>query len=124
MKNTVVHNSSSLTERLSILKQERQQLEGEIARGLSGIVTIIKDPVPYAKEAIRELALDKNVQQDLLKAGIYFAADYVIDKYIYKKTDGFLSGLLNKFRETESENKNGDVLRDILNIFTRKKRNA
>jgi hypothetical protein len=109
-----------LHEKIKSLKEERVQLEDGISRRLAGIEAAIANPAPYIKAVVADLIVDKEVQKDLLKTGVHFTADYLIDKYLPGEKDAFVSGLLGSLRKKAGDGTSGFILNVLSRLFTKK----
>jgi hypothetical protein len=121
MKELITTSAGLLESELKNLKNERDILESRIARKLNGIHSILENPAPYLKNTLSELAADKKVQKDLLKMGLHFTADYVIDKYMFKTADTFFTGLVSKLKSREENNDYRGILDGLSKLFARSK---
>lgn len=120
MENTTTLLQYRLREKIKILAAERDKLEEALTSRLAGMEAAVANPAPYIKTVLADLAGDKAVQNDLLKTGVHFTADYLIDKYLPKEKDAFISGLLGSLRKKAGSGTSGFILDALSSLFTKK----
>ena len=120
MKNATTLIHYRLREKIRALETERGVLESRIYGNLAEFQQLADNPTPLLKKFAAGIAEDKDLQNDLLKAGVHFAADYLIDKYLPHDKESSISGLLNNLK-TKNTGKTSGVLSDLLSALFSKK---
>lgn len=118
MEAWMIKPQEQLQRELKTLRTERDVLESRLAKRLAALHAIAENPVPYLKKTIKELAADKEVDQDLLKAGLRAAVNYAVDRYIPDNRESFFSGLLTRLRG--NRNSYATILGSLLKWFERR----
>ncbi len=120
MKNTPTLLQYQLREKIHALKAEREVLETRIYGNMAELQQLATNPAPVLKKVLAGIADDKDLQNDLLKVGVHFTADYLIDKYLPHHKESFVSELLNNLK-SKNTSKTGGVLLDIVSKLLSKK---
>jgi hypothetical protein len=126
MKNKEINNLLSLNQRIAELRFQKYIQEEELKVQLKDFVKTL-NPLVMAKESIRELARDKEVQFDLTKVGLNMGANFLIEKVIgrNKSVKGFLSSILIEKVSTAFINNNAPkIISGIAKIFNKNTQQA
>lgn len=109
-----------LAEKMKALQLEVAEAEQRLLNRIDAIQRTIDRPAPYVKALLNELADDREVQNDLVKAGVHAAADCLIDKYLVKEPPAFLEQVLGRARKIAGKGIPGLVI-DALSGLLKKR---
>jgi len=117
-----MENRKNLEVKLTSLRGKLQDQEDLINREISQIYNNLKNPAPYIKSTVKELASDTDFRKDLLKIGLSSLIKYFANRE--KKSsatgDSLASLLLERFvRSSEGDEEPG--LFQIIKSFFKKK---
>ncbi len=117
METRHIVNYRLLKEEIRSLKTERKEQEERIAKQLNEVVKVIQDPAPVLKNTLHKLAKDQEVRGDLLKVGIHYAGDFLVDTLIQKKGPALIAGLLSKLEDKTKDSSIGKIIRSLGQLF-------
>ena len=95
MEYTAIHNHATLALRIMEMKAEKSRQEDDLKytfREFAGTFS----PLSMLKDSMKGLAKDKELQTDLLKAGLNLGTDFIIERVLGRNHSikGFLSSIL------------------------------
>ncbi len=117
METQHIVNYRLLKEEIRSLKIERKEQEERIVKQLNEVVKVIQDPAPILKNTLHKLAKDEEVRGDLLKVGIHYAGDFLVDTLIQKKGPALIAGLLSKLEDKTKDSSIGKIIRSLGQLF-------
>jgi len=94
-KNSNITDHATLTQRILQLKDDKKIQEVELRHSVNTAFSSL-NPLNMLKQSLHEFVEDKDVKSDILKAGVNFGANLLIDKSLgkYRSIKGFLSSVL------------------------------
>jgi len=84
MNGESIINHTALREKIARLKLERDKYETSIRQDLQQLQATVRNPVPFIKRSVHELASSNDFRTDLIGAGLNLALSYFSKK---KKTE-------------------------------------
>lgn len=117
METQHIVNYRLLKEEIRSLKIERKEQEERIVKQLNEVLKVIQDPAPILKNTLHKLAKDEEVRGDLLKVGIHYAGDFLVDTLIQKKGPALIAGLLSKLEDKTKDSSIGKIIRSLGQLF-------
>lgn len=110
MKTQHITTYRILQEEIRTLKEETKEQEELISKQAGELYNKVLNPAPIIKNTIHTLAKDTEVKSDLLKIGIHYAGDFLVDTLIQKKGSTVLAGLLDKLQLKAGNGKIGGLI--------------
>jgi hypothetical protein len=117
MSNTA---TQQLQLRIEQLELERKKLESVIINDVKFISATIKNPAPYIRSTVAELAAEKTFFVDLMTIVLQYVTSYVAGKIGRNVSNsGFFSELFKSFNEQEGD-KTSVILNLVKSLFRKK----
>lgn len=113
MKTQHITTYRILQEEIRSLQEETKEQEELISKQAGELYNKILNPAPIIKNTIHTLAKDTEVKSDLLKIGIHYAGDFLVDSLIQKKGSVVIAGLLDKLQSKAGTGKIGNLLGNL-----------
>ena len=95
METTTILNHTELVNKILQLRQQKAIEDAALKATFKEFVGSL-DPISLAKKSLHDLALDQQVQYDLVKVGLNLGTNFVIGQVMrkYPNMKGFLSSVL------------------------------
>lgn len=110
MKTQHITTYRILQEEIRSLKEETKEQEELISKQAAELYNKILNPTPILKNTLHTLAKDTEAKSDLLKIGIHYAGDFLVDTLIQKKGSVLVAGLLDKLQSKAGTGKIGNLI--------------
>lgn len=117
MKTQHITTYRILQEEIGSLKEETKEQEELISKQAGELYNKILNPAPIIKNTLHTLAKDSEVKSDLLKMGIHYAGDFLVDTLIQKKGTDLIAGLLDKLQSKAGTGKIGNLIGTISKLL-------